>query len=147
MNNRKIALGPGAASLILIVVVLALCMLSMLTLVTARNDVNLGNRTREMIESVYALNDRAERRLAELDAVLADIRAEAAGTEDWLEELSDRLPGDMTLDGDIVSWTEPGENRRLDCQVRVYPQGEAKRVEWVSHRLIVDEPEGYTEWD
>ena len=147
MNNRKIALGPGAASLILIVVVLALCMLSMLTLVTARNDVNLGNRTREMIENVYTLNDRAERRLAELDAVLADIRAEADGTEEWPEAFSDRLPEDMTLDGDIVSWTEPGENRRLDCQVRVYPQGEANRLEWVSHRLIVDEPEGYTEWD
>ena len=30
MNKRKIALGPGAASLILIVVVLSLCMLAML---------------------------------------------------------------------------------------------------------------------
>ena len=147
MNNRKIALGPGAASLILIIVVLALCMLSMLTLGTARNDASLGERARERIEGVYALNDRAEQRLAELDAALTETWAEADGTKGWLEELAERLPEDMTLDGDIVSWTEPDENRRLACEVRVYPQGEEKRVEWISHRLIVDEPEGYTEWD
>ena len=45
MNKRKVALGPGAASLILIVVVLALCMMAMLTQISARNDYNLCSRS------------------------------------------------------------------------------------------------------
>ena len=38
MNKRKVALGPGAASLILIVVVLSLSMLAMLAQVGVRSD-------------------------------------------------------------------------------------------------------------
>ena len=66
MNKRKIALGPGAASLILIVVVLSLCMLAMLTQIASRNDFSLASRSAEMITRVYELSDRSERRLAEL---------------------------------------------------------------------------------
>ena len=138
MNNRKIALGPGAASLILIVVVLALCMLSMLTLVTAKNDMHLAGRSAEMIRQVYELNSESERHLAELDAALVKAAGEAGEAE---------LPEMMTMEEDIVSWTETKDNRHLDCQVRVKAPGEGKRTEWVSHRLIVEEPEGDWEWD
>ena len=68
MNKRKVALGPGAASLILIVVVLALCMMSMLTQISARNDYNLCSRSAEMVQRVYELNALSEQKLAELDA-------------------------------------------------------------------------------
>ena len=70
MNKRKIALGPGAASLILIVVVLSLCMLAMLAQIGSRNDMSLSSRSAEMITRVYELRDQSERRLAELDAEL-----------------------------------------------------------------------------
>ena len=66
MNKRKVALGPGAASLILIVVMLSLCMLAMLMQIGSRNDNSLTTRSSEMISRVYQLNERAERRLAEL---------------------------------------------------------------------------------
>ena len=48
--KRKVALGPGAASLILIVVVLSLCMMAMLTQIGARNDYNLCKRSAEMVQ-------------------------------------------------------------------------------------------------
>ena len=146
MNNRKIALGPGAASLILIVVVLALVMLSMLSLVTARNDEGLSLRGAEMIENVYRLSAESERRLAELDAVLV----REAGETDfaaYLERVAEALPEGMTLEEDEVSWTQPLENRWLDCRVRLLPAGEGRRMEWVSHRLIVEESEDDWEWD
>ena len=52
MSRRKIALGPGAASLILIVVVLSLCMMAMLTQISAGNDDNLWSRRAEMVQRV-----------------------------------------------------------------------------------------------
>ena len=53
MNKRKVALGPGAASLILIVVVLSLAMLAMLMQISSRNDVSLASRSAEMTARVY----------------------------------------------------------------------------------------------
>ena len=49
MNKRKVALGPGSASLILIVVVLSLSMLAMLAQVGVRSDYSLAARSTEMI--------------------------------------------------------------------------------------------------
>ena len=45
MNKRKIAVGPGASSLILIAVVLALSVLTVLTMIAARNDEALAQRS------------------------------------------------------------------------------------------------------
>ena len=70
MNKRKVALGPGAASLILIVVVLSLSMLAMLAQVGVRSDYSLAARSAEMITKVYELRDQSERRMAELDAIV-----------------------------------------------------------------------------
>ena len=78
MNKRKIALGPGAASLILIVVVLSLCMLAMLTQIAAKNDYNLCTRSAEMVQKVYELNAQSEQKYASLDAMLVSARKESA---------------------------------------------------------------------
>ncbi len=147
MNRHRIALGPGAASIILIVVVLALCMLSMLTLVTAKNDLNLAGRSTEMIEKVYTLSASAEQRLAMLDAALVQAMKEHPEKEACLAVLAEQLPEDMTLEGDMVSWTEPLDNRSLECRVQLLPENGKQRTGWVSHRLIVEEPEDDWEWD
>ena len=146
MNKRKVAMGPGAASLILIVVALSLCMLAMLTQITARGDINLCTRSAEMIQRVYELNAQSEQRLAELDAVLAATRKDAAGMEGYLEQVGANLPEGMTLEADEVSWTEPLDNRYLECVVKLLPLESSARTEWISHKLIVDEPEDDWEW-
>ena len=94
--KRKVALGPGAASLILIVVVLSLCMMAMLTQIGARNDYNLCKRSAEMVQRVYELNAQSEQKLAELDAVLVKAQAEAGNDmEAYLEKVEtlQRSPG------------------------------------------------------
>ena len=147
MNKRKVALGPGAASLILIVVVLALCMMSMLTQISARNDYNLCSRSAEMVQRVYELNALSEQKLAELDAVLVSARKEAGDSMDaYLEKVKSLLPEEMSLDEDRISWTEPLDNRNLECIVQLLPPGEKQRTKWVSHKLVVDEPEDDWEW-
>ena len=146
MNKRKVALGPGAASLILIVVVLSLCMMAMLTQISARNDYNLCTRSAEMVQRVYELNAQSEQRLAELDKVLAAARKDAADKEAYLAAVEENLPEGMTLEDDLVSWTEPLDNRNLECIVRILPPEEQQRIKWVSHKLVVDEPEEDWEW-
>ena len=147
MNKRKIALGPGAASIILIVVSLALCMLAMLTLITAKNDLNLSRRSSEMIEQVYELSAQSERSFAELDSILLNCEAESQDLEAFYHMVEEQLPDGMMLEGDRISWYEQLENRMLECSVKLAVPGENPRAEWISHRLIVQEPEDDWEWD
>ncbi len=141
MNKRKVALGPGAASLILIVVMLSLCMLSMLMEIGSRNDYSLTQRSTDMIIRVYNLNAGSEKRLAELDAVLARCGKEAADMESYLARVEENLPEGMTMEEDQVSWSDPLDNRTLTCVVRLNEPGKETRFEWVSHKLYVEIPE------
>ena len=146
MNKRKIALGPGAASLILIIVVLALCMMSMLNQISARSDYNLCTRSAEMVQRVYELNAQSEQKLAELDKVLAEARKDAGSMDAYLKKVGASLPKGMTMEEDKVQWTEPLDNRNLECIVQVLPLEEKQRTKWISHKLVVDEPEEDWEW-
>ncbi len=139
MNKRKIALGPGAASLILIVVVLSLCMLAMLTMISARNDNNLSVRSVSSVEQVYELSSKCEESLSRLDAILADNIRQGLSGDEYLNAVSEQLPEEMILEDDLVSWIEETEGRTMECAVRVLSDGNGPRYEWVSHRLLVEE--------
>lgn len=146
MNKRKVALGPGAASLILIVVVLALCMMAMLTQISARSDYNLCTRSAEMVQRVYELNAQSEQKLADLDAALVKAREGASDMDSYLAKVKASLPEGMTLEEDRIQWTEPLDNRNLQCIVQLLPPGEKERTKWIAHKLVVDEPEEEWEW-
>ena len=132
--KRKSALGPGAAALILIVVALSLAMMAMLTSIGSRNDYSLCYRSASMIEKVYELNAASEQRLAELDGIVASALGEE-NEELFLKKIQGSLPKDMTLEDDLVSWSEPLENRTLECTVRIRKTNDTNRIQWVSHKL------------
>ncbi|MBE5804848.1 MAG: hypothetical protein E7316_10105 [Clostridiales bacterium] len=138
MKQRKIALGPGAASLILIIVALSMCILCMLTYISAKNDLSLSNRSADMIQRVYTLNDRSERSMAALDAVLAECAAQAADEAAYLEQVAQRLPAGMEMEDDIISWMESEGDRALMCAVQLAPLGEEPRLQWTQHALTVE---------
>ena len=146
MNKRKVALGPGAASLILIVVVLSLCMIAMLTQIAARNDYNLCARSADMVQRVYELNAQSEQKLAELDVVLVSARKETTDMQAYLDKVKELLPEGMTIEEDRVTWTEPLDNRNLECIVQLLPLEDTQRAKWISHKLVVEEPEDDWEW-
>ena len=131
MNKRKIALGPGAASLILIVVVLSLCMMAMLTQISARNDYNLCARSAEMVQRVYELNARSEQKLAELDALLAAGLPESAtsmqaiGYKELLRERRGEITREQAFD-DIKRGSRNYAKRQLTW-LRRNPE-----VHWIS---------------
>ena len=151
MSRKKIAVGPGASSLILIAVVLALSMLTMLTMLSARSDEALALRSLQTRQEVYGLFAAGEKSLAALDAELAACLAEhPEGGEACLAALAQRLPAGMTLRGDEVSWSEGDGERTLECAVRILAPGEGGRTAWTRHLLgtpEIWEDEGFDDFE
>lgn len=146
MKNRKIALGPGAASLILIAVVLSLSMMGMLTLISARNDDSLSRRNAETIAINYSLFSAAEHSAAELDAVLTECRNTCSNDEEYLESVAEVLPMEMTLEDGMIYWEENQDDRVLCCTVKILPISEKLRFSWVARNLTAEGDEE-EEWN
>ena len=145
MNQKgAISLGPGASSLILIFVVLAMSVLSMLSLMTARNDLKFSERSSSVIVSVYELNETAEERHAEIDRLLSACAKEAASDEEYLAAIVDVLPEDVEIFEDEISWSESDGARMLDLALRVLPLSEKNRTVWIRHNQMAETGD---EWD
>ena len=134
-KTSLISFGPGAASLILIVVILSMSVLGMLSLMSARADLNLTERSARVIEAVYELNTRAERRLASLDGIAVICGGRAQDDEDYLRLIGENLPIDMSMSEREISWTESDGLRELSCSVKVLPLNSGRRLEWTKHTL------------
>lgn len=136
MKRRGVTIGPGAPSLLLVVVVIAMSVLGLLALMSARSDAQLTRRSLEYTVAEYERAAQAERSLAQLDGVLAA----CAGEADYLAAVSRRLPEGMTLDGRVVRWTESGDTgRSLCCAVELQEDGAKTRFRWVEHQFIANE--------
>ena len=136
-RKSNVSFGPGAASLILIVVILSMAVLGMLALMNACNDSKLSSRSIEVVAAGFELNDRAERNMAELDAVVARCAASTFSDEAYLAAVRGSLPDGMLMGQEdrIVSWELTDGLRTLSCAVEVLPQGENERLRWREHRL------------
>lgn len=133
MRNREYHIGPGAASLLLIAVVLSLCALCLLSLTGAKSDLQLTKRSAAVGAEIARLNDASERSLAKLDAVLLACSG-AADDEEYLEAVAASLPDYMMIEENTVFWTETGDGRELECAADIAPLGEFPRVNWTIHR-------------
>ena len=134
-RKSSISFGPGAASLILIVVILSMSVLGILALLNARNDSQLSRRSIEVVEAGYALNARAERSLAALDCAAAACDRDADGEEAYLDALGRSLPEGMQMQERLIRWEESDGLRTLECAVEVLPMGGDARLQWQTHRL------------
>ena len=136
MNRKsRISFGPGAASLILIVVILSMSVLGILALMNARSDIKLSDRSVQVVEATYALNENAERRLASLDAIASRYAAISETDDDYAAAMRAFLPTDMAMSDRTISWEETDGVRTLECAVTLNPKGEGPRFQWVNHRL------------
>ena len=146
MNQREYRIGPGAASLMLLVVVLSMSALGMLAMMSARSDESLSLRSQDVARQVAELNVSAEQSLARLDAVLADAARTAQGEADYLARveaaLAEEPEAGMTLLGRTVSWPETNdEGRTLICAVELQEWGAFPRYVKAVYRLVTDEGE------
>ncbi len=142
MKRRSFYIGPGAASLLLVIVVVSMSILGLLALMSAQSDVKLMARSRDFVSAEYETSARAERRLAELDGVVAECAQSADADADFLSSVAQRLPDGMRMRNRTVTWIESSETGRdLNCAVRVSELGEAPRLTWEEH-LFASEGEG-----
>ena len=147
MNEKnRISLGPGAASLTLIFVMLGMSILGMLCLMSGRSDEKLSRRSIEVAETVYALNAAAEKDLALLDGLLQEAESASATDEEYLENTKNSLDDKYMLYDRDISWSVDEGDRTLVLCVQVQPLGSSPRVLWKQHSL---ETESGTEesWD
>lgn len=136
MNRKEYQIGPGAASLMLIVVVLGMSVLGLLSMMNARGDNRLSMRSAEVAEEAYGLSSAAECSLAALDAVLVECAAQAEDDDGWLALVTDALPEGMTISGRTVRWSEQNEEgRKMLCAVELEEFGAPQRTRWTEHKL------------
>ena len=122
MNRQsRISFGPGAASLILIVVILSMSVLGILALMNARSDIKLSDRSVQVVQATYQLNEYAERRLASLDAIAARYAAISETDDDYAAAMRAFLPVDMQMTDRVISWDETDGVRTLECAVTLNP--------------------------
>lgn len=147
MERRDLHLGPGAASLILAIVVISLSILGLLSLLQVRSDARLTERSTHLITDQYSASAQAEQDLARLDEAVLQARARSErGEGDFADVLAELLPGEMTLENDLVSWTvEANETTALSCAVRVRNSGGTDRLTWVRH--LFESQAGSIEFD
>ena len=72
MNNGRRGFGVGVSSIVLIAAVLCLTVFAVLSLVSARNDIALSERTAESAATYYAADRKAQFIIAEVDALAGD---------------------------------------------------------------------------
>ena len=140
-QRSHVAIGPGSASLILMIVVVSMSILCTLGVLSARGDDRLSRRSLEVAQINYTLYDRSERTLASL----ADLLSQTGDSSE--ETLISLLPEGVTLEGDLFSWTEEAEGRRLNCTARFSREGETFYLTWTEHSLWAEGGEENTEWD
>ncbi len=139
MKRRSFYIGPGAASLLLVIVVVSMSILGLLALMSARSDERLMGRSRDFVTAEYETAAVAERRLAELDAVAAECARLASDDAAFLEMLAQNLPEGVDMDGRVIRWEEASDTgRTLSCAVQVSEFGEAPRLMWAEHVFTSD---------
>lgn len=144
-QKSTIGMGPGAASLIMIFVMLSMGVLSMLSLMNSRNDLRLSERSAEVAGEIYALNEKAEFSFAGIAGILTECRENAENDEAYLEAIKAALPEDKALYEREISWTEEDDSRMLDLAVEVLPFEKGGAV-WVRHSLQTQLGEEFEDW-
>ena len=134
-RKSRISFGPGAASLILIVVILSMSVLGILSLMNARNDHRLITRSVEVVQAGMVLNNQAELALANLDVIA--VKCGQMAEDDAAYELAVRsnLPAGMLMNGRTIFWEESDGYRTLACAVELLPLSGTERLRWQTHRL------------
>lgn len=134
MKNREYHVGPGAVSLLLIIVVVSMSVLGLLSLISARGDLKLTERAIAFSVGEFGASAEAERSLAALDEVLYECARNYENDEEYISAVADMLPDGMEIEERIVKWTEKGDaGRELVCAVLINPLDSKIRFTWVRH--------------
>ena len=140
-QRGHVAIGPGSASLILMIVLVSMSILCTLSVLSAHNDDRLSRRSLQVAQENYTLYDQAEITLSELAELLS-------GAEDMTEEaLAALLPENVTLSDGVLQWEEENQNRGLSCAARMTWTEDGIHLTWVEHSVWAYSGEEDELWD
>jgi hypothetical protein len=129
--KSRSAVGLGLATLVTVLVLVLLATFSVLSLVSARADLNLSRKALESTQSYYLADAQAERWLAELDASVGGQWSEA--TADTLTTAGYDYALETEGEGCLVSETFPIDaHRQLSVEVAVSGEGRLTVLMWQS---------------
>ena len=140
-------IGPGMASLLMILVTLLMAALAILAMAGAQTDATLSRRNLDTTQGYYEAAAQVQRALAEIDGWLLDARKAAAGDADVYEQRVRAIQADLPVelaedvDGQVLRVAVPmREDFYLEALLRVPPQLTGPRFELLSHKPVDKAP-------
>lgn len=139
MRDREYHIGPGAVSLLLVIVVVSMSVLGLLALISARSDYKLTERSTAFAVAENTASANAQASVSALDEILANSAEISEDDAGYLAAIQASLPQNMRLEGRIIGWEEHVEGgRTLFCEVEVLPLGNESRFAWNLHTFIAE---------
>lgn len=130
-------IGPGAASILLVIVVVSMSILGLLALSEARNEARLSEKNAAYVKEKSQTETNAEKTLMHLDEILVSARKTTGNNDEYFEYINKALPDGMTMENDLISWTEGGESAKsLFVTLRILPYESPVRFEWTRREII-----------
>ena len=122
-QKTEYRVGVGASSILMILVVLSLTALSLLSLSSARNNQALSDRNLSMTVQYYEAAAAAQRKLAAMDAILAQHAGAAFTLADWQAVLEAEGLTDVRLTDslDFAFTVDAGAGRTLAVEGTLTP--------------------------
>lgn len=140
MNRKSGFTGAGLSTLLLVFVMLCLIVFSVLSLSTARADLEMSQKVADRTKAYYQAQGRASERLKAIDAVLARQYNETDKKASYLQGAQTALQQDLTVtemengQGLLCVYTEPiNETQQLRVELQITePEKEESYVQILS---------------
>ena len=149
MNESKGRIGPGASTILMILIVMMMTMLGVLALMSARSDLRMADRAEQFTQAYYDAQTESGLWISELDQELLSLREKAAGNADVYAELvQDALSSG--IEEEVEFSTPAGDARMLYVTVKILPISEKDRILVMdkylesSHTVDFEEENGWT---
>ena len=144
MNRSSGRIGPGASTILMIVIVLCMTMFGVLALVSARNDASVGARVRESETAYYNAQTEFGLWIKQVDEMLFALRQESKGdAQIYAQLVAARLGAQV---GEKIQFTtDVGQTQELRCEVQISPLDSYERYEILCTTVSVREEADFEE--
>lgn len=142
-RNERMRTGFGAASLIMILLVLCLALMGVLSLMSARADLSLSRRHARLAQSYAQAAAEAQLTLAALDEAMCEAYRQSESATDYAKSCMniDRTGGiavEWMDDQNAVLRFDAGEEREIEVQIVRTAWEEVRKMRFsvTAHRLV-----------
>ena len=133
MNKYGFRIGPGAASIILVIVVVTMSILGVLALSEAKTEKTLSEKSTQFVKEANLLEYNAQFTVMKLDEIISSAR----GQSDFLSYIKETIPENVSMTEDRLSFeTSLDGSKFLEITIRILPDTEDERFEYVSRRIF-----------